>query len=101
MEKEIIWSNSALNQLENIYFYLLKKTKSYSIATKVVEGIYDSVTILKTDSEIYELDEMKVSNNGSYRAYEIYTYRISYKTMPNSINILRVRHTSRIPKKLK
>lgn len=101
MEKEIIWSNSALNQLENIFFHILKKTKSYSIASKVVEGIYNSVTLLKTDSEIYELDEMKISNNGSYRAYEIYNYRISYKIMSDSVNILRVRHTSRIPKKLK
>lgn len=101
MEKEIIWSNSALIQLEYIYHYLLKKTKSNSIASKVVEGIYDSVTILKNDNEIYELDEMKISNNGSYRAYEIYNYRISYRIMSNSVNILRVRHTSRYPKKLK
>ena len=37
MEKEIIWTQTTLNQLENIYFYLLKETKSFEIANKVVD----------------------------------------------------------------
>ncbi|WP_370635877.1 type II toxin-antitoxin system RelE/ParE family toxin [Flavobacterium sp. JAS] len=49
---------------------------------------------------MYELDEMKISNNGDYRAYEIYSYRISYKVKSKEIHILRIRHTSRNPKKL-
>jgi hypothetical protein len=78
MEKEIIWSKTALEQLENIYFFLLKKTKSKTTSNKVLDTIYDSVTILKSNWEIYELDKMKKSNSGNFRAYEIYNYRISY-----------------------
>jgi len=100
MEKEIIWSQSAQNQLEDIYFYLLEESKSETISENVINLIYDSVSILKTNWEIYEIDEMKTSNDGNYRAYEIYNYRISYKITSNSIHILRVRHTSRNPKKL-
>lgn len=74
MEKEIIWSKTALEQLECIYFYLLKKTKSKTTTNKVVEALYESVTILKSNWEIYELDEMKISNSGNFRAYEIYKY---------------------------
>jgi plasmid stabilization system protein ParE len=98
MEKEIIWSKTAQNQLEKIYFYLLKQSKDNGISNKVIDAIYNSVTILKTNWEIYELDEMKASNKGNYRAYEIYSYRISYKITSTEIQILRIRHTSRNPK---
>lgn len=99
MEKEIIWSITAQNQLEKIYFHLFKETKSKNIPNKVIDIIYNSVSILSTNWEIYELDEMKISNNGDYRAYEIYSYRISYKVKSKEIHILRIRHTSRNPKK--
>jgi plasmid stabilization system protein ParE len=100
MEKEIIWSKTAHNQLEKIYSYLFKETKSKSIPNKVIDTIYNSVTILGTNWEIYELDEMKVSNDGNYRAYEVYSYRITYKITSKEIHILRIRHTSRNPKNL-
>ena len=98
MEKEIVWTETAQNQLEDIYFYLLDVSKSDSISEKIVETIYLSVSILKSNSEIYQLDEMKVNNNENYRAFEIYNYRISYKVDNDYIYILRIRHTSRNPK---
>lgn len=98
MEKEIVWTKTAQNQLEDIYFYLLDVSKSDSISEKIVETIYLSVSILKSNSEIYQLDEMKVNNNENYRAFEIYNYRISYKIDNDYIYILRIRHTSRNPK---
>ena len=49
MEKEIIWSKTALEQLENIYFFFIKKTKSKTTSNKVLDTIYDSVTILKSN----------------------------------------------------
>lgn len=100
MEKEIIWSNTAQNQLKKIYFHILKQSKNNQTAEKVIDKIYNSVTILKTNWEIYELDEMKISNNGDYRAFEIYSYRISYKIFTDKIQILRIRHSSRNPKTL-
>ncbi|WP_369012616.1 type II toxin-antitoxin system RelE/ParE family toxin [Flavobacterium anhuiense] len=100
MEKEIIWSKAAKNQLEKIYFHIFKESKSRNISNKVIETIYSSITILKTNWEIYELDEMKIPNDVNYRAYEIYSYRISYKITSKEIHILRIRHTSRNPKKL-
>jgi len=98
MEKEIIWSKTAQNQLEKIYFYLSIESKSKTIPNKIIETIYDSVTILSTNCEIYELDELKILNNGNYRAFEVYNYRISYKITSKTIHILRIRHTSRNPK---
>lgn len=100
MEKKIIWSKAAQNQLEKIYFHLFEETKSKNIPNKVIDTIYNSVTILGTNWEIYELDEMKIPTNVKYRAYEIYSYRISYRITSENIYILRIRHTSRNPKKL-
>lgn len=98
MEKEIIWSKTAQNQLEKIYFYLLKESKNDRISNKIIDTVYNSVSILSTNWEIYELDEMKISNNGDYRAFEIYSYRISYKITSKAIHVLRIRHSNRSPK---
>ncbi|RED26204.1 plasmid stabilization system protein ParE [Flavobacterium cutihirudinis] len=100
MEKKIIWSKTSLRQLEKIYFYLFKETKSKNIPDKIIDSLYNSVSILGTNWEIYELDELKIPNHINYRAYEIYNYRISYKITLKEIHILRIRHTSRNPKKL-
>ncbi|MBS7230883.1 type II toxin-antitoxin system RelE/ParE family toxin [Flavobacterium psychroterrae] len=100
MEKEIIWSITAQNQLEKIYFSLLKESKTEHIPIKVINEITNSVTILIKNWEIYEVDEMKILNNGTYRAFQIYNYRISYRITSNTIRILRIRHTSRNPKAL-
>ena len=56
MGKKIIWSIEALNQVEDIHFYILFDSKSIRIADKVVETIFESVVILETSHEIYELD---------------------------------------------
>jgi plasmid stabilization system protein ParE len=98
MEKEIVWTASAQNQLEDIYFYILESSKSFTVSDKVVDAIVDAVSILKTHWEIYEIDEMRQPKDVNYRAFEIYSYRISYKITIDTIYIIRVRHTSRNPK---
>jgi plasmid stabilization system protein ParE len=100
MGKRIIWSIDALNQLEDIHFYILFESKSISIADNVVEAIFETTQILETKSEIYKLDDLKTNNDGSFRVFFVYKYMISYQITQNSILILRVRHTSRKPKKL-
>ncbi len=100
MGKRIIWSIDALNQLEDVHFYILFESKSINIADKVIDAIFEGAEILETNPEIYKLDDLKTKNNGSFRVYLIYNYMISYQIAQNSILILRVRHTSRKPKKL-
>jgi plasmid stabilization system protein ParE len=98
MEKEIVWTLTSQNQLEDIYFYLLEETKIFTIPDKVIDSIINSVLILKTDWEIYENDEIRIPINENYRAFEKFNYRISYKIAEKIIYIIRVRHTSRNPK---
>lgn len=99
MGTKIIWSSYALQQLEDIHFYILFESKSIQIADKVINKIFDSTEILKTKPEIYKLDAKKENNDDTFRSYFVYDYMISYQITLNSILILRVRHTSRKPKK--
>ena len=100
MGKEIIWSNDALEQLEDIHFYIFFESKSIHIADKVVDTIFFFSSILKTQPEIFKLDTQKVNNDGSFRVYYVYDYSISYRITDSSIQILRVRHNARKSKKL-
>jgi plasmid stabilization system protein ParE len=99
MGTKIIWASDALQQLEDIHFYILFESKSIQIADKVIDKIFESTEILKTSPEIYKIDAKKKSNDGSFRAYFVYDYMISYQITPNYIQILRVRHTAQKPKK--
>lgn len=98
MGKIIVWSIDALQQLEDIHFYILFESKTIRIADKVIETIFDSTTILKTTPEVYELDTQKQNNDGSFRAFFIYNYKISYQISNDKILILRIKHTARKPK---
>jgi plasmid stabilization system protein ParE len=98
MEKEIVWTSTSQDQLKDIYFYLLEETKGFAVPDKVIDSIVNSVLILKTGWEIYETDEMRIPINEKYRAFEKFSYRISYKITKKVIYIIRVRHTSRNPK---
>ena len=97
MGKKIIWASDALEQLEDIHFYILFESKSIHIADKVIDKIFESTEILKTSPEIYKLDSKKTNNDGSFRAFEEFKYRVVYKITEDQIRILRVRHTSREP----
>lgn len=59
MGTKIIWSSDALQQLEDIHFYILFESKSIHIADKVIDEIFESTEILKTKPEIYKLDSKK------------------------------------------
>jgi plasmid stabilization system protein ParE len=98
MGKKIIWSRDALEQLEDIHFYIFFESKSIQIADKVINAIFESTKILKIQPAIYELDSQKNNNNGSFRSYHVYNYTISYQTTLETVLILRVRHNSRKPK---
>ncbi len=47
---------------------------------------------------MHPADKYKTGNDGSYRAFELHYYRVSYRIMNYEIKIVRVRHTSMIPK---
>jgi plasmid stabilization system protein ParE len=87
---KISWDKSAYISLQRIYEYI--KTDSTVQANKVKEGILKSIRNLATHPEKYPPDKFRKGNRGNYRAFEKYSYRVTYKHTKAEIKILRIRH---------
>ncbi|MCS3797056.1 type II toxin-antitoxin system RelE/ParE family toxin [Niastella sp. OAS944] len=94
---EIVFDSIAKEHLKEAYDYI--KNDSPQNAVKVLARITASISKLAKDPEKYSPDKYRLKNDGSYRAYEIDRYRITYKISPPQIFIIRIRHTSREPLK--
>lgn len=92
----IVWENEVKQELRKAYEYIL--LDSYQNAVKVRQELLQAVLALISNPEKYPLDKYKKNNDGSWRAFELYHYRISYRVMPMEIRIVRMRHTGRTPK---
>ncbi|HBS88886.1 MAG: hypothetical protein A2W91_00905 [Bacteroidetes bacterium GWF2_38_335] len=92
----VVWDVQAAGQLMDIFNYV--KEESPQGAKKVKDTILLTAKKLAKDPWIFEPDKLKTNNDGSYRSFIIYSYRIAYKITTERIYILRVRHTSREPK---
>jgi hypothetical protein len=70
---------------------------SMQAAQKVKSEILATTKLISATPELFAVDLLKDNNDGSYRAFFIYSYRIAYKISDGNILILRIRHTSREP----
>ena len=86
----------ALKQFNSAIDYI--SNDSIQNAEKVRMKILKKIESLSLYPEIYSADKYKINNDGSYRAFELYHYRIAYRVTNKEIRILRIRHTSREPK---
>lgn len=66
-------------------------------AQYVQKEITDAVDQLLINPERYPLDKYKLSNLGSYRAFEKLSLRIAYRYSEKEIRILRCRHVKQKP----
>lgn len=94
--KAIHWDRIALNQFADAIEFIAHN--SIQNAEKVHHVIIDKIEAIPSNPEMFPADKYKLNNNGLYRAFELYHFRISYYIATNKIRILRVRHTSRKPK---
>lgn len=92
----LLWTNRAEQQLKATYDYISKD--SIVSARKVIFEIAEAVKKATTNAELYRPDKYKLNNDGTYRAFELHSYRISYRFKDNMIRVLQVRHTSRKPR---
>ncbi len=89
------WNKRALTQLEEACNYI--KQDSIKSAIKVKNDIFKATDSLAFHPEKHPLDKYKKNNDGSYRAFTLHHYRISYKVLPSEVKILRLRHSSMEP----
>lgn len=93
----IIWDRIALDHFKDILEFLSKQS---SQAPKIVkEGVLSRLADVKKNALIFELDKLKDMPNKKFRAFVIYSYRITYqiKVDIREIRVIRIRHTSREP----
>ena len=92
----LVWDKVALNNLKDIYDYL-KAGNNLVYAKEVKDTILKSTKELLANPNLYEQDRFKSDNDGSFRDFEKFKYRVAYKITEKQIRILRVRHASREP----
>ncbi len=92
---KIVWRKLALLQLKEAFDYI--KKDSLQSAENVRNAIFSATDNLKYNPEIHPLDKYRKNNDGTFRAFEIYSYRIAYQITKSEIRILRVRHTKQEP----
>jgi plasmid stabilization system protein ParE len=96
MELTIRWHRKAVGQLADVIKYI--EDDSLVNAEKFEKEILKKTAELLLQPERYQPDKFKINNDGSFRAFEINSYRISYRLTSNQIRIIRIRHTKMNPK---
>jgi plasmid stabilization system protein ParE len=97
MKIQIKWNRKAIQQLDDAIEYI--ELDSSVNAEKIKRTILLTIDGLLKHPEKYNPDKYKIDNDGSYRAFELYHFRISYRYRLNEIRIIRMRHTKLNPLK--
>lgn len=93
---KIVIENLAKAQLKEAYTYI--KLDSPKNAEKVKAKILTAIKELADNPERHNKDKFRLDNDGCYRAFEIYKYRISYHVSPEQITVIVIRHTKMEPR---
>jgi plasmid stabilization system protein ParE len=94
---KVIWDVDALSQFKEILTYLGEQSKQ---APKILKkAILERINQIKHNPLICESDKLKSPTDEDFRAFIVFSYRITYqiKLDKKEIRILRLRHTSREP----
>jgi addiction module RelE/StbE family toxin len=90
-----VWTPKATAELKKAFDYISQNSPQN--AKKVIDEIIALADKLPRNPEMYGIDKYKRNNDGSWRAFEKFHYRISYHITQKDIQIVRMRHTSRTP----
>jgi plasmid stabilization system protein ParE len=93
--REIIWRTSAIIYLEKAIDHI--REDSTKNAAVVANAILTTIEKAARFPEHFPPDKYKLNNSGSFRAFEIYSFRISFYCNSETIRIVRVRHTKQKP----
>lgn len=93
---KIKWNKLAVKQFLEIIQYL-EDNDLVNYAEKIEIRILSKINSLPNHLNTFQIDRLKKNNNGSFFAFEIDRYRISFRRINKEIRILRVRHSSRRP----
>ena len=92
---KVIWEDAALNYLSAQLEFVSKSSEDAPGIIK--KAIIKKLQAAKRNPFIFESDKYKIENDGSYKAFVVFSYRISYRIKESTIRIIRIRHTSQDP----
>lgn len=92
----VVWNKVAESSLKKAYQRV--KEESLQNAEKVRDEILAATRELTDHPEKYPPDKFKSQNPGTHRGFEMYSYRIAYRTTKKEVRILRMRHVKQEPK---
>lgn len=95
-KNKIIWTGQAIHQFKSSIDHIAGN--SLQNALSVQERILLKIEQVAQHPMSCPQDKDKEINDGTYRRLLILKHYIVYKVGPGSITILRIRHTSRLPK---
>lgn len=91
----IYWAVSAQKQFQNIIIYL--QNESPVGAEIVFNAIISNIDKLASNPEMYPADALRTDKDKTFRAFTVFSYRITYRITKKGIYIYRIRHTSMEP----
>lgn len=81
MELTIRWKRQAVKQFTDAIKYI--EADSPKNAEKFEKEILRKIDELLLQPERYHPDKFKIKNDGSYKAFEVFSYRVSYRFVSN------------------
>jgi len=93
--REIIWRTPAIIYLEKAIDYI--REDSVKNADIVANAILSSIEKAARFPEHFPPDKYRLNNSGSFRAFEIYSFRVSFYYNSEILRIVRIRHTKQKP----
>jgi plasmid stabilization system protein ParE len=93
---EVVWSKSSEKELKRAFDFI--SLDSEINAKKIAETFVKMTLDLANHPTKHPLDKYKINNQGNWRAFEKFNFRLSYRVTSTQIRIVRLRHTSRNPK---
>jgi len=97
MEKKrrLIWDRPALIRFRKSLDWI--SDNSIQQADLVEAVILEKLKMALDNPEYFPPDKYKKVNDGSYRAFEAHSYRVSYRFRDFEIRIVRLRHVKQNP----
>lgn len=96
--RNIIWRGSAALYLEKAIDFIRKDSDKN--ATAVANAILSTIEKAAGFPEHFPPDKYKTNNaSSSFRAFEIYSFRVSFYYDEEILRIVRIRHTKQKPLK--
>jgi len=100
MEIKVFWTETALNNLEDIFEYYKYKA-SVRVARKLVKGLVKSTLKLQESPQIGRMEELLADRKFEYRFLVVGNYKIIYWIEESYIKIATIFDCRQNPEKIK